>query len=411
MVWHQEYSERNGSCDRGLSATRPLSTRSAVALTLVGRHVLIGLALAIPLVMAGLSLGSARAFAGDWPQWRYDAGHTAAGAESLPETLEPLWTRTYSARRQVWDDPLNHDLMPYDRVFEPVVMGGRMFVGFNDADKVVALDTKTGELLWTFYTEGPVRLPAVAWGDNVYFASDDGHLYCVASDSGALRWKFQGAPSARKALGNLRMISAWPARGGPVIADGRVYFAASIWPFMGTYLYCLDAESGQVIWLNDSNASQYVKQPHSAPSFAGVAPQGTMVVCDDYLIVPGGRSVPAAFDRETGELRHFLLNEGGKGNGGSLVLARDREFYVHTRVRGVRAFELESGNKTAFMTNDTDLIGSEETVNVYNDLGVNFRLTNALSTRVYLQTDWTDSPAPGFEEFDNSIGLALVASF
>ena len=66
---------------------------------------------------------------------------------------------------------------------------------------------------------------------------------------------------------------------------------------------------------------------------------------------------------------------------------------------------------TAFMTNDTDLLGSEESVNVYNDLGVNFRLTDALSTRVYLQTDWTDDPAPGFEEFDNSVGLALVASF
>ena len=27
----------------------------------------------------------------------------------------------YSPREQVWDDPLNHDLMPYDRAFEPVV--------------------------------------------------------------------------------------------------------------------------------------------------------------------------------------------------------------------------------------------------------------------------------------------------
>jgi putative salt-induced outer membrane protein len=65
----------------------------------------------------------------------------------------------------------------------------------------------------------------------------------------------------------------------------------------------------------------------------------------------------------------------------------------------------------SFMTNDTDLIGSEEAVNIYNDLGVNFRMTDMLSTRVYLRTDWTDSPAPGRDEFDNSVGLALVASF
>ena len=46
---------------------------------------------------------------------------------------------------------------------------------------------------------------------------------------------------ARKAIGNERMISAWPARGGPVVSDDRVYFATSIWPFMGTYIWCLDA--------------------------------------------------------------------------------------------------------------------------------------------------------------------------
>ena len=65
--------------------------------------------------------------------------------------------------------------------------------------------------------------------------------------------------------------------------------------------------SGEIVWVNDSTATQYINQPHSAPSFAGVAPQGGLVVVGDYLLVPGGRSVPAAFDRNTGEFRHFLL--------------------------------------------------------------------------------------------------------
>ena len=59
-----------------------------------------------------------------------------------------------------------------------------------------------------------------------------------------------------------------------MIQDGVVYFTASIWPFMGTFIYALDADSGDVQWVNDSTGAQYVKQPHSAPSFAGVAPQG-----------------------------------------------------------------------------------------------------------------------------------------
>ncbi len=296
--------------------------------------------------------------AGDWPMWRYDAGRTAASGDELPAQLTLQWTRTYSPRTQVWDDPLNNDMMPYDRVFEPVVMDGRMFVGFNDQDQVQALDVRDGSVLWTFYTEGPVRLPPVGYRDCVMFTSDDGHLYCVDAATGRLRWRFRGGPSSTHVLGNERLISAWPARGGPVIADDQVYFAASIWPFMGTYIYALDARTGSVIWLNDKTSADYIEQPHSAPSFAGVAPQGALVVCGDYLIVPGGRSVPAVFDRKTGELMHFELNAGGKGNGGSLVMAKGSEFFVHTRERGVRAFELATGAKTEFTTNEP-VLGTE----------------------------------------------------
>jgi len=33
-------------------------------------------------------------------------------------------------------------------VFEPVVAGKDLFLGFNDTDKLVAIDVETGELLW-----------------------------------------------------------------------------------------------------------------------------------------------------------------------------------------------------------------------------------------------------------------------
>jgi len=281
--------------------------------------------------------------ADDWPMWRFDAGHTASSDEALPEELQLEWERGYTPREQVWDDPLNHDLMTYDRIFEPVVLGDRLFIGFNDADKVVALDLNTGVELWTFYTDGPVRLPAVADQGRVYFVSDDGNLYCVDAETGEQIWSFFGVPSSRKALGNRRIVSAWPARGGPVLRDGDIYFAASIWPFMGTFFYSLDAETGEVNWVNDGTGSDFIKQPHSAPSFAGVAPQGVMVATEDLLIAPGGRSVPAAFDRKTGELRYFHFNEGGKGNGGSFVVSGEKYFYVHTREREVRVSDLKTG--------------------------------------------------------------------
>lgn len=288
----------------------------------------------------------------DWPQWRCDAGHTAASSNQLPGKLRLQWSRKFDAREQVWDEALNHDLMPYDRIFEPIISNGRMFVGFNDADKVVALNLADGRELWSYYTDGPVRFPPVVWKDRVICVSDDGALHCVDAADGSLIWKRRGGPSDRKVLGNERVISAWPARGGPVISDDTVYFAASIWPFMGTFIYAIDPTDGDVLWVNDATSADYIKQPHSAPSFAGVAPQGTLVVSGDRLIVPGGRSVPAVLDRTTGRQEYFDFNAGGKGNGGSLVVARGDEFYVHTRLRGVRGHNLKDGKKTAFLINE-----------------------------------------------------------
>jgi outer membrane protein assembly factor BamB len=272
--------------------------------------------------------------------------------------MQVLWTKSGTARVQAWDDPLNLDLMTYDRHFEPIVLDGKLFVGYSDRDKVAALDASTGKHLWSFYTDAPIRLPPAGFDGRVYFTSDDGHLYCVDADSGELHWKFSGGPSQLKVIGNRRLVSAWPARGGVVVRDGNVYFAASIWPFMGIFVYSLDAETGAIAWVNDSSGSTYIKQPHSAPSFAGIAPQGALVATDKHLIIPGGRSVPAVFDRETGELKYYELNAGGKGTGGSFVIANDDQFFVHTRLKGVREFDLHTGDKTAFMPNEPVLHNS-----------------------------------------------------
>src|SRR5690348_7280610 len=133
--------------------------------------------LSMILVAVALLWGKA-ARADDWPLWRYDAGRTAASKEQLPESLKLLWQRSIGPRRPAWDDTLNRDLMTYDRVFEPVVAGGRLFLGFNDRDKLTAYDVETGTELWSYFADGPVRLPPVAWKDRVLFASDDGQLYC-----------------------------------------------------------------------------------------------------------------------------------------------------------------------------------------------------------------------------------------
>jgi outer membrane protein assembly factor BamB len=286
------------------------------------------------------------ATAGDWPMWRYDAGRTASAPEDLPAQLYPQWIRQYSQREPVWDDPLNQDLMPFDRVFEPIVLGNTLYIGFNDRDKVVALDIRSGEQKWAFYTDGPVRLPPAGKLNRLYFTSDDGYLYCLSADTGALRWKFRGGPADRKILGNKRLISSWPARGGVVIYENVVYFAASIWPFMGTFIYALDAETGRVLWRNEGTGADYQNQPHNSPAFAGVAPQGALVALADRLLISGGRSVPACFDRRTGKFLYYHLADSGK-TGGAFVAADESRFFNHNRDRETDLYDLQSGKVLA----------------------------------------------------------------
>ena len=111
---------------------------------------------------------------------------------------------------------------------------------------------------------------------------------------------------------------------------------------MGTYIYATDAETGNTVWLNDGTGSSYILQPHNSPAFAGVAPQGNLAISGDRLLVPGGRSVPAAYDLKSGELLYYRLADNGK-NGGAFVCADETIFFNHNRDRQVHVFNSADG--------------------------------------------------------------------
>jgi outer membrane protein assembly factor BamB len=286
------------------------------------------------LIAAVLALLQPCARAADWPMARFDANRSGASPQELAGKLHLEWVRDYPKLEPAWPDQAK---MQFDVAYDPVVVGRTMFLGSPRHDWVTALDTVTGAEKWRFFAEGPVRFAPAVWQDKVFFTSDDGYLYCLDAAKGALFWKFRGGPSDRKVLGNERLISTWPARGGPVIAGDTVYFAASIWPFMGIFIHALDAKTGKVVWTNDGDGSLYMKQPHNTEAFAGVAPQGPLAVIGDLLVVPGGRSVPACFDRNTGKFLRYQLAENGKKGGGSDVAAIGNLF-----CNGGAAFDLKS---------------------------------------------------------------------
>jgi len=296
------------------------------------------------LFLTTLILNSMQLMANDWPMWRYSHNRSASTTEQLADQLYLQWQAVYLPRVPVWDDPLNQDLMDFDRIFEPIVAGNKIFIGFNDQDKVVALDLNSGEELWTYYTDGPVRMPLAANRDKIYFTSDDGNCYCLNAENGSLVWKITLAPAANKLLGNKRFISMWPARGGIVIKDDIIYTAAGIFPMMGTFIYAINAEDGKIVWKNEGTGSNYILQPHRSPAFADVAPQGSFTISGDKLLVAGGRSVPAAFDTGTGEELYYHLAASGK-TGGAFSCGNDRVFFNHHRDRATVMYDSKTGNR------------------------------------------------------------------
>ncbi len=270
----------------------------------------------------GLCAGSVPA--ADWPMWRYDAGRSAASPQVLAPELHVQWVREEPAPQPAWpDEPKLH----FDAGYEPIVVGQTLLYGSPRNDCLKAVDTRSGAEKWRFYADGPIRFAPAAWEGKVYFASDDGYLYCLEAESGQLRWKFRGGPGDRRALGNQRLISAWPARGAPVVADGTVYFAASIWPFMGIFVHAVDAETGRSVWVNDGSGAEYLTQPHNSPAFAGPTPQGYLAVAEDRLLLACGRSAPAGFDLLSGDFLYFHHGRYNKGYGGYQVVGWKRAFF------------------------------------------------------------------------------------
>ncbi len=255
--------------------------------------------------------------------WRHDPGRGAWSPDALPETLHLQWTRELPAPLPAW--PPNQGALRFDSQAEPILLGERLFIPSSRNDSITAINTRSGEELWRFYADGPVRFAPVGTDDRIFFVSDDGHLYCLGAADGRLLWKLKGGPPQRRLiLGNDRLVSSWPARGGPVLHDGRLFFGASIWPFMGIFIHAVDPETGALLWTNSGDGTNYMKQPHDAPAFAGLVPQGHLAALASKLLVPGGRSTPGVFDTATGKQLFFNFDK--KTGGHRVGIAGDLYF-------------------------------------------------------------------------------------
>ena len=269
-----------------------------------------------------LTLATGSLSAADWPMYRADAARTGYSSDPLPDALELRWIcRSHAAPTPAWP---KSSRITFDFANQPIIVGSTVIYGSSAEDKVIAIDAESGKLRWTFFAAGPVRFAPVAWQDRVFVAGDDGYLHAIKLDDGTLLWKRRGGPNERMCLGNERMISRWPARGGPVVVDDIVYYAAGIWPSDGVFLHAVDVQTGEALWTNDRAGSLYMPQPHGgANAHSGVTPQGYLLATRERLFVPTGRAVPAAFRRADGQFEYYRLQQNGS-IGGARASVADR---------------------------------------------------------------------------------------
>ena len=294
---------------------------------------------------------------GDWPQYRADAGRTGYTPSDVPRDLTLRWKREMPAPTPAWAGV--HTRMTFDYAYQPVIGGGLLFFGSSTDCKVYALDAATGREHWSFFTSAPVRFAPALWQDRVFAVSDDGWLYCLSAVNGSLVWKKRGGPGDGMVLGNGRMVSRRPVRGGAVVKDGVLYVGAGIWPTDGIFIYALDPETGEELWVNDDSGGMEYDQPHGgARAKSGISAQGYLVASGGNLFVPTGRSVPAALDLSTGAFKYFHLQK-HRAYGGSRVAATDDYLFA---VSGNTRFDWETiGQRNAiFSAGDGELATGNE---------------------------------------------------
>ena len=140
----------------------------------------------------------------------------------------------------------------------------------------------------------PRRCPM---GDDVFFGSDDGHLYKVDVDSGVLIWEF---------------ITGDKIRGAPALSGGRVFVAS--WD---GFLYAVESDSGRLAW-----KMPIAKFTRATPAVQGnkvfIGDEGGAMHCFDaatgrelwaaaarrlHLVLPCGDAAWRGFCQRTGNRR------------------------------------------------------------------------------------------------------------
>lgn len=128
----------------------------------------------------------------------------------------------------------------------PIVNDGVMFIT-TPRNQVLALDARTGNLLWRYRRELPADLVQLhptnrgvaLWGSRVYLATVDAFLVALDARTGAVVWE---KPVENYVAGYYMTLA-------PLVVDGKVMVGVSGGEFgVRGFIQAFDADSGESLW-------------------------------------------------------------------------------------------------------------------------------------------------------------------
>lgn len=173
--------------------------------------------------------------AGDWLTWRRT--NEALGYSPL----EQITRENVGDLRMAW----SWGMPPGSDQTSPLVHDGVIFA-HGAGDIIQTLDAVTGELLWEYRRWLPADVGAFSYnkrsfaiyGDYLYLPTSDIHVVALDVKTGELVWD---QPIGDRTVGT-------GLSGGPVIAKGKVLIGTSGRTPGGAYIVGLDAETGEEAW-------------------------------------------------------------------------------------------------------------------------------------------------------------------
>jgi len=227
----------------------------------------------------------------DWTTFRSRNDRSDATKAKLPTNVNLAWSS---------------DIVKNDIPTAPVAASGYVFVA--DRTGVLRALNADGKQVWKAYTAGAIYYPPAIAHDRVYVGSADGKVYAFEAATGRELWTFRVAPEDRWIPMYGKLVSRWPVAGGVVVEGDKVYAAAGITHYDGTFVVALDARTGKLQAQNDSSGKL------SEAVNSGVSMQGELSIVDGELRFPGGGIYEVArYKLDTleclNEVRHQLSSE------------------------------------------------------------------------------------------------------